>query len=503
MAYTDLLFFAFFAVCALIYFVIPKKARRLWLVLCCYVFIFKWSVKSAVFTLAVTFVTFLSAVIMDKIDSSGRDDADKSKHKKKAVLTVSAVLLFGTLLVLKYSEMFVDTVVKVINKFGGNCISVLPDIILPVGLSFYTFATVGYMIDVYKGKVKAEKNIIKYSLFVSFFPNFTAGPIERSDNLLKQIRDIENVRLWDYERVANGTVIMIWGYFLKLVIADRAAVLVNNVFDNFWQYGSVELLLGAVVFSVQIYADFAGGSYMALGCAKILGFDLIDNFKSPYFSRSIKEFWRRWHISLSSWFKDYLYIPLGGNRRGEMRKYLNMMIVFLVCGMWHGASWTFLVWGFVHGMYQFIGGITEKKRSSLYHKMGINTESAVFRALQTLCTFMLTAFAWILFKADTLTDGFTYIQRIFTRPEIWNVMNGRIYELGLDNTEMNILFIAVAVMFIADYLKYRNNKTLPELIKSQQIVVRFAIVIALLIAIIFFGCYGNKFGASSFIYAEF
>ena len=499
MAYTDFTFFFFFLLVAGVYFVLPARGRRVWLLAAGLVFVALWNVYSALSLLGVILVSYLGGRLLSR---TAQTDSSVSKHKK-TLLAVFLCLLFGFLVILKYTELAADTSVKVLNRLGGNITFDFPSLLLPVGLSFYTFAAAGYLIDVYRASIPAETNLVSFSLFLAFFPNLTAGPIERSNNLLRQIQNIDKIHLWSYKRLASGTLTVLWGYFLKLVLADRAAILVNEVFDGFWNYGSTELFIGAVVFSLQIYGDFAGGSYMALGFAEILGFDLIDNFNAPYFSKSIKEFWRRWHISLSSWFRDYLYIPLGGNRRGEGRKYLNMAIVFLVCGLWHGANWTFLVWGAIHALYQLIGGLTRKKRMALYQKWKIDTASPVFRGLQTLCTFLLTTIAWILFRANSLQEAGLYLWRMLTQINLWEVMNGTIYELGLDVTEMNLLFIAVLVVFLVDYLRYKKEKNFVQLVKTQQFWVRAVIAAALVTVILFFGCYGSRFGESAFIYAEF
>lgn len=497
MAYTEWTFFLYFAVVAAIYFFLPGKARRVWLLLCSLGYVFLWQVSAGFFVVGSSLVTYLGARLV-----APQPETENREHRRR-ILAIFLFLIFGLLAVLKYSGMAVDTANSIAGALGSYKRLELPDLVLPVGLSFYTFASAGYLIDSFRGDVKPEKNFGKYLLFLAFFPNFSAGPIERSRNLLRQIQTIDQVNLWDHQRIVSGAFTVLWGYFLKLVIADRAAILVAQVFDRFWAYGSFELLVGAVVFSIQIYGDFAGGSYMALGFARILGFELIDNFNAPYFSLSIKDFWRRWHISLSSWFRDYLYIPLGGNRKGTARKYVNTAVVFLVCGMWHGANWTFLVWGALHALYQVIGGLTKDKREALYQRLHIDTSSGSFHALQRLCVFLLSSFAWILFRAGNLTQAGIYIWRIFARPDYWNVMNGTIYQLGLSNTEMNLLFLGTAALFAVDWLRDRKKKEFSELVAQSQPWVRILIALALLISILFFGCYGSNFGESAFIYAEF
>ena len=497
MAYTELTFFLYFAVLAAVYFVLPAKARWGWLLLGSLGYVFLWEVAAGFFVLGVALATYLGGILV------APQPEKPNLEKRKTILAVFLLLLFWLLGICKYTGMVADTVNDIAGALGASRRVELPDILLPVGLSFYTFASAGYLIDVYRGDAEAEKSFGKYLLFLAFFPNFSSGPIERSNHLLRQLRSLSSVRLWDAGRIGSGALTVLWGYFLKLVVADRAAILVSSVFDQFWNHGSFALLVGALVFSIQIYGDFAGGSYMALGFARILGIELTDNFNAPYFSLSIKEFWRRWHISLSSWFRDYLYIPLGGNRKGEARKYFNTAVVFLICGLWHGANWTFLVWGALHAAYQIIGGLTREKREALYRRWRIDTASPAFRAAQRLTVFLLSAFAWIFFRAGSLTEAGVYVWRLFARPDLWNVMNGSIYELGLDVTEMNLLFLGTAVLFLVDFLRDRKKKEFAALVGEQPVVLRVLIALALVTAILFFGCYGSRFGESAFIYAEF
>ena len=268
------------------------------------------------------------------------------------------------------------------------------DVILPVGISFYIFQALGYLIDVYRGDIYAEKNFLQYALFVSFFPQLVAGPIERSKNLLKQLAE---TKTFNYENVRQGLLIMLWGYFLKMVIADRSAILVNAVYAKYLEYKGFQLITANILFAIQIYCDFMGYSTIAKGAAKVLGFDLMENFHEPYFACSIKDFWRRWHISLSTWFRDYLYIPLGGSRCSTWKKYRNIMITFVVSGLWHGASLTFVFWGFIHGAYQLLEDFIAPYVERIITKLKINTTVFSWKLLRILKTFILVDIAWIFF----------------------------------------------------------------------------------------------------------
>ena len=334
-------FMIFFPIVLMVYFVIPTKVRGIWLLVASYYFYMSWNPKYALLIGFSTIITYICGIGIDKWKESeniGRDPV-------KWILFFGIMINLIILAVFKYSNFVLESVDLLFRRLHIGTIDRRVDLLLPVGISFYTFQALGYVIDVWRGEVKAEKNIVKYALFVSFFPQLVAGPIERSKNLLGQIRDVEKIKLWNARRVTSGAILMVWGFFMKMVVADRVAILVDTVFDNYRFYGSTELLLAVIGFSIQIYCDFGSYSLIAIGAAKIMGFHLMENFNAPYFAKDIRDFWSRWHISLSTWFRDYLYIPLGGNRKGRFRKALNLMIVFLVSGLWHGANWTFLAWG--------------------------------------------------------------------------------------------------------------------------------------------------------------
>lgn len=334
MIFNSIDFMLFFPIVVVIYFFIPKRIRYIWLLIASYYFYMCWNAKYAFLIALSTVITYISGLFMEKYF-----------FRKKLILIFSLVSNLGILFVFKYYQFLLQN----INHFR-DIIGIAPmekslDLLLPVGISFYTFQALGYSIDVYRGDVKAEKNLLKYALFVSFFPQLVAGPIERSKNLLTQVNCVEYFRLWNYERITNGAVIMLWGFFQKMVIADRAAILVDKVYGEYWIYGTIELIFATILFAFQIYCDFSGYSMIAVGAARIMGFELMENFNAPYYSKSIKEFWRRWHISLSSWFRDYIYIPLGGNRVSRLKGYGNLMVTFLISGLWHGANWSYVAWG--------------------------------------------------------------------------------------------------------------------------------------------------------------
>ena len=296
---------------------------------------------------------------------------------------------------------------------------------------------------------------------------------------------------------------MVWGLFMKMVIADRVSILVDNVFDNYKMYGSVELIAAAIGFTIQIYCDFGSYSMIAIGAAKVMGFELMENFNAPYFAVSIRDFWSRWHISLSTWFRDYLYIPLGGNRKGTVRKYINTMIVFLVSGLWHGANWSYVVWGGIHGAYQVIGDMLKPFREKIINSCNVNTACLSWKLLQRVCTFLLVVFAWIFFRADTITQALQYIKRIFIRPTPWLLFNGGLYELGLDRVEMNILIISVVILFLVDLIRVKKEMTIDKFLFTQNVWFEWMVIILLVLMIFIYGEYGPTFDAKQFIYFQF
>ncbi len=490
----------FFPVVLALYFVIPKKARTVWLLLASYYFYMSWNAKYAVLIGFSTLLTYGSGILMDGLaDRKVRD----VQGRKKLILAVCILLNLGILAVFKYGNFTIESVNKILNILHIRVIEGRFNLLLPVGISFYTFQALGYIVDVYRGDVKAEKNLLRYALFVSFFPQLVAGPIERLKNLLSQMKKITEIKLWNARRVASGAILMVWGFFMKMVIADRVAILVDTVFNDYRMYGSTELILAAIGFSLQIYCDFASYSMIAIGAAKIMGFELMENFNTPYFARSIRDFWSRWHISLSTWFKDYLYIPLGGNRKGNLRRMVNIMIVFLASGLWHGAGWSFVVWGGLHGMYQIVGDVLQKPKERWRQKFSVKTDCVSWKLSQMLVTFALVVFAWIFFRADSLKEAVGFIERMITRPTPWLLFNGGIYELGLDRVEMNILVVSVVILLAVDLIRYVRKQTLDAFLFEQNLWFEWTVVIVLIVMIFVYGKYGPAFDPKQFIYFQF
>ena len=358
---------------------------------------------------------------------------------KRILLATTLIACLGVLFFYKYFDFVSASVASLFGRDGF-----LLNLMLPVGISFYTFQTLSYVIDVYRGDVKTEKNFFFYALFVSFFPQLVAGPIERPSNLIPQLRSEHK---FTAENFKAGGKFMLLGFFKKICIADLVAPLVNAVFNDAGSATTLSVIIATLLFSLQIYCDFSGYTDIAIGAARMMGIRLMKNFDHPYRAETVKDFWSRWHISLSTWLRDYLYIPLGGNRVGKPRHLLNIFIVFLVSGLWHGAAWTFVIWGALHGFYQIIGTLTYKKRNELLLRVGISHKSFPVRAFRITATFILVSLAWIFFRANSIADVGTLFSRLFT---VYAPM-GEVFEaLGLTVIKLLLIISAVAVLLILD-----------------------------------------------------
>lgn len=410
----------------------------------------------------------------------------------------SVIINLSILFYFKYINFAVEIITRVLAKTNVSVNIPVFDVILPVGISFYTFQALSYTIDVYRGDIYAEKNFLRYALFVSFFPQLVAGPIERSRNLLKQLAVPKK---FSFENVREGLLLMLWGFFLKIVLADRIAIFVDTVYANYTTYSGMYVVVATVLFAVQIYCDFFGYSTIAMGTAKVLGVDLMENFDAPYMAASVAEFWRRWHISLTSWFKDYLYIPLGGSRRGKLRKYVNKMIVFCVSGLWHGASLSFVMWGGMNGAYQVVGEIMQPVRSKLVHLLRLNKESLGHRLLRTISTFILIDFSWIFFRANGFKESLRIIKSIFVKNP-WILFDGSLYSCGLDYKNFHLMLISILILVFADYCKTRGIRIRDVIIK-QDYWFRWLFISISIVVILTFGIWGPNYNEANFIYFQF
>jgi len=490
MSFNSLSFLVFFPVVVLIYFVLPQKIKYIWLLIASYYFYMSWNAKYALLIAFSTLITYLSGIFIEKYQTA---------KAKKTVVALSFIINLSILFFFKYFDFALENVNLILGRLGMQIIEKPFDVLLPVGISFYTFQALSYTMDVYRGELKPEKNFFKYALFVSFFPQLVAGPIERSKNLVSQISE---EHYFDGRRVVNGLLLMLYGLFMKLILADRLSILVDSIFDNYTSYSGLYIVVAAVAFGLQIYCDFGSYSNIAIGAAEVMGFGLMQNFRQPYLATTVADFWRRWHISLTSWFRDYLYIPLGGNKKGKVRKYINIMIVFLLSGLWHGASWSFVVWGGLNGMYQIIGDLLRPVKEALRSLFHLNKESFSHRVLQQIITFILVDFAWIFFRAGNMETAVNVIKGIFTIFNPWIFFDGKLCNLGLDVKDMNVLVIGLLLLLLTDILN-EMNICIRDFIFKQDLWFRWVFYITVVMLLMIFGIYGPSYSAADFIYFQF
>lgn len=418
-------------------------------------------------------------------------EAADTPRLKKTILLCSAVLNFGILFACKYLNFFLESITIVLGWMKIAWQAPAFSLLLPLGISFYTFQATSYLFDVYRNKIPAEKNILSYALYVSFFPQITSGPITRAESLLYQIHHPHRPC---YTQIKQGLFLFLQGLFYKLVIADHLALTVNCVFDNVLLYGTGAYLLATLYFTFQIYLDFLGYSAMALGVGKMLGLQLAKNFERPYMSASIQEFWRRWHISLSTWFRDYLYIPLGGNRKGTGRKLFNIFIVFIVSGLWHGASLPFVLWGALNGLYQIVSQWTTKLRKRFFLLLSRGKTTHLPKRWQCVFTFMLVAFGWVFFRANTIQDLGIMARNIYfaAGSGISSVVNA----VGLNE----VLFGLGGIILMLIVEQLQSRKRLYTALQNSPLPLRWSVYLGALLLLVLFGMYGQS---TTFIYFNF
>ena len=454
------------------------KSQNLLIVIASYIFYGWWDWRFLSLIIFSTVIDYLIGISLSK---------QENKNKRKGLLWTSILVNLGFLGFFKYYNFFLDNFITAFSFFGTEIQANSLNIILPVGISFYTFQTLSYTIDVYKEKLEPTKNFIAFSAFVSFFPQLVAGPIERASNLLPQFY---TKRHFDYSKAVDGMRQILWGLFKKVVIADNCAKYANIIFNNSSEYSGSTLVLGAIFFTFQIYGDFSGYSDIAIGTSRLFGFNLKQNFAFPYFSRDIAEFWRRWHISLSTWFRDYLYIPLGGSRGGTWNKIRNVFIIFIVSGFWHGANWTFIVWGALNALYFLPVFITNKNRSNLDVVAQGKYLPSIKELLLMLLTFGLTVFAWIFFRAENMSHAFNYIyEMFFGMNEYINYYKTYryIYKLGVP-------FIIIFLSFlIIEWLGREQQFALAQIELKWRKLFRHLLYYTIIIAIFWFSIKEQQF----------
>ncbi len=451
MLFNSIPFLIFLPIVFLLYWIMPHKLRWVILLAASYFFYMYWNWKLVYLIMFTTAVSYICGLLMERCRSS--------RFAKKIILASTLVACIGVLLFFKYFNFMFNTYNDVVSLFGGNTIGGSFYIMLPVGISFYTFQTLSYVIDVYRGSIQAEKHFGYYALFVTFFPQLVAGPIERPQDLLPQLK--EKKSFFDDKRRCNidfhnAFKIMLIGFFKKIAVADVIGITVNAVYEDIGNANGLAILLATLLFSVQIFCDFSGYCDIAVGAAILFGVRLSENFKQPYSAKSIKEFWKRWHITLSSWLRDYIYFPLGGSRVNKVKWCLNILIVFFISGLWHGANYTFLVWGILHAVFQIIGSFTLKPRNWFWNKVHIDPSGRFVSVIRTVLCFLLVSFAWIFFRANSISDAWTAVVKIFSNyafdadyfVQVKAVFNSSIIYLVY-------VIVLVGLTFFADKYKYK------------------------------------------------
>jgi alginate O-acetyltransferase complex protein AlgI len=482
MLFNSLSFGIFFVLIFILYWFVTNKnlkAQNILLLVSSYFFYACWDWRFLFLLIFSTLLDYFTGLKMQ--------DA-KTPISKKTWFCISVVINLGFLAFFKYYNFFVSSFAEGLANLGIQANPWTLKIILPIGISFYTFHGLSYVIDIYKDRIKAERNFVQYSVFVSFFPLLVAGPIERATHLLPQIKV---KRTFNYDNAIDGLKQILWGLFKKVVIADNCATFANQIFENPGAHTGSTLVLGALFFTFQIYGDFSGYSDIALGTARLLGIDLLRNFAFPYFSRDIAEFWRRWHISLSSWFKDYLYIPLGGSRGNMWSKIRNTFIIFLVSGFWHGANWTFILWGALNALFIMPSIIFKTHRNNLEIVAKGRTFPKLRDLISMIITFSLTAFAWIFFRAETVTKAFIYIRNIFKK-SLFTVpyFDGRPYAL--------VIIILTIFFLIIEWMGREQQYAIAKIFEHKKSFIRISFYYLLIILIFVFA--GSN---QQFIYFQF
>jgi D-alanyl-lipoteichoic acid acyltransferase DltB (MBOAT superfamily) len=479
MLFNSLEFAIFFPVVVALYFLLPQLFRTPLLLVASCTFYMAF-IPAYILILTVTIVIdYTAGIFLEKTEG----------RLRKWLMGVSVVATCSVLFVFKYFYFFTESFIGFTGLFGWQLTGPSIHIILPIGLSFHTFQSLSYVVEVYRRKQRAEHNFITYATYVMFFPQLVAGPIERPQNLLHQFYEKHT---FDYDRVTSGLRRMAWGFFKKLVVADRLALYVNDVYGAPQSFNGLQLSLATVFFAYQIYCDFSGYTDIAIGSARVLGFKLMENFDSPYHSRSISEFWHRWHISLSTWFKDYVYIPLGGNRVSKPRWYANLMITFTVSGFWHGANWTYVVWGALNGVYLVCGIMTKPIRDRLYGWVGLKSMGVIRALVGVAVTFGLTCAGWVVFRANSLSDAWYILTHFWMNWDFGAIKTPQFLLRQLPVAVMSIVFLEVVQAL-------HGRFSLSRLLAYRPLALRWSVYVSFVLAVVLFGVYRK----SQFIYFQF
>lgn len=480
MLFNSLEFALYFPIVVALYFALPVRWRTLLLLVASCTFYMAFVPAYILILMVTILIDYFAGLYLEKTQGRTRFN----------IMVVSIVATCLVLFVFKYFNFAVNSFTGVANLFGWHLSSHTLNILLPIGLSFHTFQSLSYVVEVYRGHQKTERNFVTYATYVMFFPQLVAGPIERPQNLLHQFHEKHS---FDYAGVTSGLKKMAWGFFKKLVVADRLALYVNDVYAAPQNFNGLQLSIATVFFAYQIYCDFSGYSDIAIGSARVMGFKLMENFDRPYSSASVSEFWRRWHISLSTWFRDYVYYPMGGNRVAKGRWMANILVTFGISGLWHGANWTYVVWGLLNGVYLICGALTENARNRFFRSVGLPEASPPRLLIRVLSTFFLTCLAWVIFRANNLTDAH-YILTHFWQG--WDFGAIRTEQFLL--RQMPVALAAIFLLEVGQWLQPRVAR-IEKVAAGWPTALRWCGYCTLLLGIVMFGVYQK----AQFIYFQF
>lgn len=487
MLFNSLSFLIFFPIVTLLYFWIPHRYRWFFLLMASWVFYMAFLPIYLLILLLTVAIDYAAGLLIERAEGK----------KKKVFLIISIVTTCGAIFVFKYFNFFNSNLAQVARFFHWNYPIESLSLILPIGISFYTFQGISYVMEVYRGHQKAERHIGIFALYLSFYPQLVAGPIERPGNLLPQFYETHS---YEDQRVMDGLKLMVWGFFKKVVVADRLALVVDQVYQDPTQFTGFPLIAGALFFGIQVYCDFSGYSDIAIGSAQVMGFRLMDNFNRPFHSGTMAEFWRRWHISLMTWFRDYVYIPLGGNRVGKWRWYFNLFVTFTLSGLWHGAHWGMILWGSLNGCYLIFSDWTKNLREKGIQAIGLNRLPAFHRGLQITFTFLLFCFTLIIFRSKTLSDAFYVITHLgagLGSAEGIKQSIGTLYDLSVDRQQLIFTLLSIVIMVVIERIEPLRN--MRQMFSKRPILVRWATYYFIILYLLFFGEYNDQ----AFIYFQF
>lgn len=488
MLFNSLGYLIFFPCVTIIYFLLPNKFRWILLLSASLYFYMAWKPEYVLLILTCIWINYSAALLLERYDN---------QNSRKIILGIALLLSLGLLFYFKYAEFISNNIQIIFNYFGLAYPKGEFSIVLPVGISFFTFQAASYTIDVYWRKISPEKHFGYFALYVAYFPQLIAGPIMRAASLIPQLREQHSV---SQANVSNGLRLILWGLFIKTVVADNLSVYVNAVYNNIAAYSGFTIIFATIAFAFQIYCDFAGYSYIAVGSAKVMGIELVYNFNYPYISKSVKEFWRRWHISLSTWFRDYVYIPLGGNRRGEIRKYLNLFITFSLSGLWHGAAWTFIIWGMLHGFLLVIENMFDKLKT----KVGLPSinDKSILSLLKMVSTFALICFTWIFFRANSVNDAIYALCHLMPLECSISSIIQAIAAPGVGRVQLYVILLAISILVLVEFIIISGKAAFITMTFNYHRLFRWTCYFCLIILMMTFGIMEDEFD-TSFIYFQF